>query len=250
MQLVLGWAKVFPLAAIVALLAGIPIATHGQPESPSPFLGNAYIDGELAPDGTLIEVLRRGTRVAATVVETRSDQTNYLLYVGNQAPGTVLTFRVAGLIAEEEAVWQQDRIRLQFDLHATTPETPSPTIIPAGGSMRTPIPNQAGPAGPAGPPGPAGPAGSMGPQGPQGETGPPGPAGPAGTAGPQGDRGLAGPQGPQGEQGETGPRGERGEQGPAGSGLGLGGLLGIVGLGIAVIAMALSIASYYYYVRW
>ena len=235
------WEKVFLLAAMAALLAGFPIAVHGQTDSPIPFLGNAYVDGELAPEGTLVEALYRGRRVAATVVETRSPESNYLLYVGRQPQGAVLTFRVAGFVAEKQAVWMQGQVRSQFDLHAITPETPSPTVAQTGGSGTLPIP---GPAGLTGPQGPQGDRGSPGPEGPQGPEGPAGPSGPAGAAGPEG------PQGPKGESGETGPQGEPGEQGPAGSGLRLADLLGIIGLGVAIITLGFCIYFYYYYVRW
>ena len=233
--------KVFLFAAMAVILAGLPATVHGQPDSPTPFLGNAYVDGELAPEGTLIEALYRGIRVAATVVETRSPDTNYLLYVGRQPQGAVLTFRVAGFIAEEQSIWRQTEIRSQFDLHATTPETPSPNIAQTEGSVQTPIP------GPAGLTGPQGPQGETGPQGERGEPGPAGAFGPEGPQGPEGEKGETGPQGPRGE---TGPQGERGEPGPGGSGLGLGGLLGIIGLGLAVVALGFSIFLYFYYVRW
>ena len=242
--------KVFLFAAMAVILAGLPATVHGQPDSPTPFLGNAYLDGELAPEGTLIEALYRGIRVAATVVETRSPDTNYLLYVGRQPQGAVLTFRVAGFIAEEQAIWRQTEIRSQFDLHATTPETSPPNIAQTDGSAQTPIPGPAGLTGPAGLAGPQGPQGETGPQGERGEPGPAGASGPGGPQGPQGPEGEKGETGPQGPQGETGLQGERGEIGPAGSGLGLGGLLGIIGLGLAVVALGFSIFLYFYYVRW
>ena len=241
MQQAHGWDKVFLFAAMAVLLAGLPTMVHGQPDSPTPFLGNAYLDGELATEGTLVEALYRGRRVAATVVETRSPEANYLLYVGRQPQGAVLTFRVAGFVAEEQAIWRQSEIRSQFDLHVTTPETSSPTIALTENSMPTTIP------------GPVGGVGAAGPQGPPGDRGLPGPLGPEGPPGPAGATGPEGPQGPQGEEGEkgeAGPQGERGERGPAGSGLGLAGLLGIIGLGVAVVALGLSIYLYYYYVRW
>ena len=250
MQQVYRWEKVFLLAAMAALLAGFPIAVHGQTDSPTPFLGNAYLDGELAPEGTLIEAVYRGIRVAATVVDTRSPESNYLLYVGKQPQGAVLTFRVAGFVAEEQAVWKQGEIRSQFDLHATTMETPSPNTAQTDGSVQTPIPGPAGLTGPQGPQGDKGERGETGAQGERGEPGPTGASGPEGPQGLEGEKGETGPQGPRGEKGETGPQGEPGEPGPAGSGLGLTGLLGIIGLGVAVIALGFSIFLYYYYVRW
>ena len=247
MQQAHRWEKVFLLAAMAALLAGFPIAVHGQTDSPTPYLGNAYLDGELAPEGTLIEALYRGIRVAATVVDTRSPESNYLLYVGKQPQGAVLTFRVAGFVAEEQAIWKQGEIRSQFDLHATTVEAPSPTLAQTGGPAPTPVP---GPAGLTGPQGQQGEKGDKGETGPQGERGEPGQAGASGPEGPQGPEGEKGETGPQGPKGEAGPQGERGEPGAAGSGLGLTGLLGIIGLGVAVIALGFSIFLYYYYVRW
>ena len=238
MQRAHGWEKVFLFAAMAVLLAGLPAMVHGQADSPSPFLGNAYVDGELAPEGTLVEAMYRERRVAATVVETRSPESNYLLYVGRQPRGAVLTFRVAGLVAEEQAVWRLGEIRAEFDLHVTTAEDPPPTIAQNEASVPVPVP------GPAGLTGPQGPPGDRGLSGPQGPEGPPGPAGAPGPEGPQG------PQGPQGERGETGPQGEQGVRGPAGSGLSLADLLGIIGLGVAIVTLGFSIYFYYYYVRW
>jgi len=78
---------------------------------------------------------------------------------------------------------------------------------------------------------------------------PPGPTGPAGPAGPTGPAGPAGPSGPAGSQGPAGPGGAQGPQGPAGA-TGSAGVVSLaeltpsyVGLGLGVVALALSIAA-------
>ena len=78
---------------------------------------------------------------------------------------------------------------------------------------------------------------------------PPGPPGPGGPTGPTGPAGPAGPSGPAGSQGPAGPGGAQGPQGPAGA-TGSAGVVSLaeltpsyVGLGLGVVALAVSIAA-------
>ena len=241
-----GLTRVLLVAAMIALLAGIPGAVLGQ-SSAARFVGNAYIDGEPAPDGTLVEALSSGNTVSATIVRSRSDKINYSLYVERPPRGTNLTFRVAGSHAEERAVWKEDSITFPFDLNAAS------TDVPAQGLIQGPSgpPGVAGPEGQRGPAGPAGAAGPAGPEGPEGPAGPAGPqglrgaTGPQGPAGSDGQEGLPGPQGEKGEAGIPGERGDGGPPGPAG-----GGLLAIIALAVAGVAVLLAFIAFYEAIRF
>ena len=242
-----GLTGVLVAAAMIALLAGIPALALGQPYSAARFLGNAYIDGQPAPDGILVEALSNGNTVSATIVRTRSDKINYSLYVDKPPQGINLTFRVAGFHAEQQAVWEQGSITFPFDLNAAS--TSAPAL--GGGSGPQGPPGVAGPSGQRGPAGPAGPAGSQGPQGAPGAPGPAGSDGQEGPTGPQGERGEPGPRGEQGEKGErgeTGLRGGQGDEGPAGPPGG--GLLAIIALAVAGVAVLLAFIAFYEAIRY
>ena len=247
-----GLTRVLLVAAMIALLGVIPGVALGQ-SSAARFVGNAYIDGELAPVGTLVEALSSGNTVSATIVRTRSDKINYSLYVERPHRGTNLTFRVAGFYAEQQAVWEQDSITFPFDLNAASTEVPEQGLIqgPQGPPGVAGPEGQRGPVGPGGATGPAGPAGPAGPEGPAGPAGPQGTQGtqgPAGPQGPAGSDGQEGPPGPQGEKGEAGLPGERGEGGPAGPAGG--GLLGIIALAVAGVAVLLAFIAFYEAIRY
>ena len=218
--------RVFLAVIIALLLASIPGILHAQADSYHQYSGNVYIDGELAPNGVVIEALSNGTILTSSIVRTRTKQINYFLQVKKPPHSAELRFRVGGYYAVQRAIWgQPGEVTFPFDLHAisTTDSTPvSPTALPeeAQPVPSTPV-QDAGPRGPEGPPGP------QGSQGPRGLTGVEGPAGQAGPQGP------VGAPGPQGERGETGPKGEQGDSG--------GMLLVIIALGVAGIALAVAV---------
>ena len=247
-----GLTRVLLVAAMIALLAGIPGVVLGQ-SSAARFVGNAYIDGELAPNGTLVEALSSGNTVSATIVRSRSDKINYSLYVERPPRGTNLTFRVAGSHAEQQAVWKEDSITFPFDLNVASTEVPAQGLTqgPPGPPGVAGPAGQRGPVGPEGAIGPAGPTGAAGQEGPEGPGGPAGPQGPPGATGaqgPAGSDGQEGPPGPQGEKGEAGLPGERGATGPAGPAGG--GLLAIIALAIAGVAVLLAFIAFYEAIRY
>ena len=240
-----GWHRLLLAVAAAALLSGIPGASHGQGHAPHLFSGNAYVDGELASDGTLVEALSSdGNTLAATIVSTRTPRTNYSLYV-ERPPSPLtrgLTFRVGGVPAmpERQAVWTAGELDYFFDLHADSTEVPTPaaTVAPRiAGEQEAQVV--------------AGPSGERGPEGPPGPTGLPGPEGLRGLTGAQGPEGPAGPQGPQGERGEAGPRGETGEAGAAAGGIFGGRLLSIIALALAGVALLVVVIAYFVDIpRW
>ena len=224
----------FPMAviAILAFSAFLLAAggVYAQGDIPQRFAGVAYIDGERAPDGALVEAVSGGKTLGSTTVAAASPDMNYMITVGKPDSGTEVRFRVGGHRVLETAAWEVGKISFPFALNAVS-VAPEPTAAPAP----TPAPQLIqGPQGPPGQPGiqgPQGPPGEPGIQGPQGEPGNQGPPGPAGADGPQGFQGERGSQGPQGQRGAAGadgapgPAGLDGQQGPQGD-PGLRGLAG------------------------
>ena len=254
------------LTIAALLLALLPAVLAAQPSDlPAKFAGNAYLDGRLAPEGTLVEAVWQGAVLRSATVEYISPVYNYIMNVAKPETGGTVHFRVGGQPAGQQAEWEVGTTTAPFDLHALT--TVSPTLAPVAAAPAPTIPPLviAGPVGPQGPQGPEGPRGATGyagPEGPPGPTGVPGQDGAPGSRGPKGDagerglegetgpQGLVGPQGPPGEAGATGeqglagpagPEGAQGPEGPAGpAGTGNSGILLLVTFFIAVGALLLA----------
>ena len=184
------------LAVGVVLLSSVPSTATGQSESSvARYGGNAYIDNELAPEGTLIEALSAGAVVAATTVSVLTPEVNYLLIVPPPSPVATLTFRVGGFAARETAIWEQGVDTFPFNITAISSAIPG-SVLTATPEPTLPFVTQSGTEGIVLM---QGPAGQQGPRGFAGERGPEGVPGPAGKAGAQG------PPGEKGPQGEVGP---------------------------------------------
>ena len=275
----------FPLRAVVlagisiALLSAIPSTTMGQTSTPTTrFWGNAFLDGRLAPEGSLIEIISDGSVVQATNARAYTADVNYILNVppGSLTEGATLTFRIAGHMAVGETTFDPGTDISPYNIMAISNATPTATLgpatVPAPRATPSPTPIIATPAaiprgtivpasgvegfvllqGPAGQQGAQGPAGVQGIQGPTGLTGERGPAGaegPAGEQGIQGPAGLTGERGPAGEEGPPGPQGEKGERGAAGPAGEAGGgqLLTIIALALSATAIVGLIAAVYIY---
>lgn len=210
--------KLLLFAAIVALAVAIPAVAYAQ-SLPHTFLGTAYIDDRVAPEGTTVQAYIDGRTVGppSTVLSNgRFFVTVPPAQSGPAHTGKTVTFRVRGLVARETSTWASAGDTRDFDLHVTTAtptSTPRPTPTRRVVTRSTPTPTPrvvVGPRGPEGPQGPQGPAGADGAAGPSGDPGP------QGLTGPQGSRGEIGAQGPPGETGPQGPEGPRGEPGPQG----------------------------------
>lgn len=256
---------------MLALVLSAAAALAQGDTPPHRFSGNAYLDGMLAPEGTLVEAVSGGEVLASVSVSVRNAQSNYQLDVPRPAGGGPVRFRVSGHPASEESGWVQGRITYPFDLRASSEPLATASPTSSGGQVTArPAVALQGPAGPQGPPGPvgeAGPRGMTGPAGPPGEPGAPGPPGLSGPVGEPGPRGLMGddgsvgprgpagieglpgakgdpgPAGPAGREGEQGPRGPEGLKGPAGrdgADGGCGGLLAWLALLVAVVALGLA----------
>ena len=191
----LALSAVVLVAVTVVLLSSVPSTATGQSDSSvARFWGNAYIDNELAPEGTLIEALSAGTVVASTTVRVLVPEVNYILNVPPPSPVATLTFRVGGYEAMETAVWEQGVDTFPFDITAISSAIPGSALTTTPGPTLTFV-TQSETEGIVVIQGPAGPQGVTGERGPEGA---PGPTGKAGVQGPQGEKG------PQGEIGPTG----------------------------------------------
>lgn len=212
----------------VVLLLSIPSTVTGQSDSSvARYGGNAYIDNELAPEGTLIEALSAGTVVAATTSSVLTPEVNYILIVPSPPSRvTTLTFRVGGHGARETAVWGQGVNIFPFNITAISSAIPGPALT-ATPEPTLPLLTQLGTEGTVLMQGPAGPRGFTGERGPEGA---PGPAGKAGAQGPPGEKGP---------QGEVGPTGQPASQ-----------LLIIIALAMSGTALGTIILAVFIYWYW
>ena len=93
---------------------------------PNSFAGNAFIDGQKARAGTLIEALSDGILAGSTIVKALSSHINYVLNVNRPSESLTLAFRVGGYPAKETATWQQGAITFPFPLNASSTAGPEP----------------------------------------------------------------------------------------------------------------------------
>ena len=107
------------LLALCLIAGGVTPAYAVDPPPPLPhsFMGTVSVDGNPAAEGTLVEAFLDDAKVAEIAVD---DQSRYDLVV--PGPGTTVTFRVGGVLANETATWQSGRID---DLDLTVEEPPS-----------------------------------------------------------------------------------------------------------------------------
>ena len=214
--------KFLAVLSALALLLTIPAVAYGQGTGipPHVFVGKAMVDGQSAPDGTMVTaMIGDAEKGSGTVMNGK-----YSLAV-KAGDGTEVSFMVGDAMVMEKGEWMMGGASM-MDLMA------------GDGMMMGP--GGAGEPGPAGPPGARGPAGPRGPEGAAGSAGSDGAAGPPGPAGPQGAAGAAGPAGAPGEPGQAGAAGATGPMGPAGSST-----LGIIALVISIVALAGAAGIWY-----
>ena len=244
----------------VSIVVSIPAIVSAQGEIPHTIFGTAYIDGTVAPDGTLVQAFIDGQEVDRTNTTARGI---FFLQI-DPAPaqaGKTISFRVRGMLAAESLSWVSRGDTRNFRLNASanptnTPRptntrrpvnTPrptaasAPTIIrgPQGPPGATGLPGATGIPGPTGLPGGTGIPGIQGPIGFPGDQGPPGPEGPRGDQGPQGYIGQTGPQGVAGPSGLGGPQGPVGPAGSSGNFL-----IAIIALVVALLALLVAIGRW------
>ena len=175
--------KILALAVAMVLLLAIPAAVLAQQVPPHLSLIDAWIDGEAAPDGTVITAIMEGKDdVTATITNGQA------VLVIEGAPGdtgATITFKIGDLTAAETDTWEQGG-----HADATLTIRASTTAIQPTEEPTEPPAMVAGPAGEQGP---------AGRRGAKGDTGDAGAAGPAGAAGSRGSAGADGPAGPAGD---------------------------------------------------
>ena len=221
------------VAILMSLLAALPTwpASAQSPNVPPAVLaGTAWVNGKLAPPGTLVVAMQGSSELARIVVEAEG-RFGPLLIESPPSSGAVY-FTVDGAQAGYELTWKSGFLKADVELRAPTSE--QPTATPAAVLVQ-------GPAGPQGVPGPAGAAGQAGPsgeRGPAGVQGPPGVTGPPGPPGAMGPTGPAGPQGPAGEEGRRGRSAESNDYGLYALGAaGVAALLALVALAVGITAL-------------
>ena len=117
------------LIAVVALLVSIPAIVSASSVPPHKFYGTAYIDGQPAPEGTLVVASISDERVGETMADATG---NYVLTTMGDSSyqGQVVTFRVNGQYARETAIWLQGA-RTELDLNASSAgDAGSPNVPP------------------------------------------------------------------------------------------------------------------------
>ncbi len=129
------------LAAALLALYGVAIGSPGtafaavssQEQQGHEFSGAAFIDGQPAPQGTVVAVLDSGTQIASVSVDASGQYSNL------QVPtaGIFVTFTVDGLAAAETATTQAGG-STTLDLNATRPQATPPTSTPVPAPTNTP----------------------------------------------------------------------------------------------------------------
>ena len=259
----LSRSKVLLAFVVMAIMVSIPAVVLAQGDLPHTILGPAYIDGTVAPNGTLVQAFIDGREVDRS--STNASGTFFLLIppsdTGTSHAGKTISFRVRGLLAAQSLTWASGGDTRNFTVSASasptnTPRptntrrpvnTPRPTAVSASTIIRGPqgppgatgIPGAAGIPGPTGLPGGTGIPGDRGPIGFPGDQGPQGPEGPRGEQGPQGYIGQTGPQGVAGPSGLSGPQGPAGPAGSSGNFL-----IAIIALVVALLALLVAIGRW------
>ena len=218
--------KFLAVLSALALLLTLPAVAYGQGTGipPHVFTGKAMVDGQTAPDGTMVTAMIGEDKKGSTTVMNGK----YALAV-KAGSGTEVSFMVGDAMAGT-GEWMMGGASM-MDLMAGE----GMTMIGGIGAAGPP-----GPAGARGPAGPRGPAGADGAAGSNGSDGAAGAAGPQGPAGPQGAAGPAGQAGAPGEPGQAGAVGATGPMGPAGSNT-----MGIIALVISIVALAGAAGIWY-----
>lgn len=224
--------------ATFSALAYSPASAQAPALPPMVLAGTAWLEGELAPAGAVIQAMQVNTELGRTMV--RAGGRFGPLRVSQPHGQGPVHFLVEGQRADVEKTWVSGFLQADLELRApsaaqpaaTATPRPAPTATARAAPTQRPAPTPA----PVAIAGPRGERGPVGPAGPQGETGPPGPAGSPGPAGP------AGSQGEEGPPGEEGPRGRKGESDGYGlytlAASGVAALLALAALVLSIVALS------------
>jgi len=123
------------LLAIFLIAGGLPAHADVEhpPAIPHEFTGTVSVDGGPVDEGTLVQAFVDDVEDASTAVD---DQSRYTLLV--PGPGTTVTFRVGGVLANETAVWESGKIDDDFLLTVGEPPPVLSIFSTGGGSVTEP----------------------------------------------------------------------------------------------------------------
>ena len=243
---------------VLALLASVPLTSVlAQAPRPAQFYGMVMVDGEEAPEGTMVTAMI-GEGEDEMKFETMTDAMGeYTLRIEGDFAGQDIMFMIGermgmaekmdadGMMMMEDSVMFMEGSSGMLNLSAgqappTRPTTGTGGVIgprgPAGADGEAGAP---GARGARGAQGPAGAAGADGSDGSNGAAGARGSAGAAGSNGSDGNDGAPGARGPAGSAGADGAAGADGQNGAAGAdgSDGGGGILAIIALIIAIVGV-------------
>ena len=244
---------------VLALLASVPLTSVlAQAPRPAQFFGMVMIDGEPAPEGTMVTFMIGEGEDEMKFVDDVDAMGEYALRVEGDFAGQDIMFMIGERMAMAEKMAEDGTMMMEnsvmfmeggsgtLNLSAgqarppTRPGTGTGGVVgprgPAGAAGADGADGSPGARGPQGPAGPAGPAGADGAPGADGARGPAGAAGAAGSDGSDGSPGARGPAGAAGAAGADGAPGADGQNGAAGADGG-GGVLAIVALIIAIVGV-------------
>jgi len=123
------------LLALFVIAGGLPVYADVErpPPIPHEFSGTVSIDGGPADQGTLVQAFVDDVEDKSTAVD---EQSSYFLLVSG--PGTTVTFRVGGVLANETAVWEEGGIDEGFHLTIGEPPPVLSVFSTGGGSVTEP----------------------------------------------------------------------------------------------------------------
>ena len=242
--------KILALLVGMILLFTLPAVVSAQVQFPHIFVGTVTLDGDAAPDGTVVSAWVEGVTDAAGTATTSGGSYSIVADPGEDSwAGLAVTFLVAGSPAAESTTFEHGGADV-LDLTATSGAViPEPTAAPAAVDLAaiaaevvSELKNDASFLRSVS--GSDGSDGVNGTDGDDGSDGGDGFAGPPGRKGADGADGSAGARGPSGGNGASGVRGTSGSDGAAGAsgapgaaGDDASSALGIVALILALIAL-------------
>jgi hypothetical protein len=130
------------LLAVCLVTSAMPAYADEPPEMPHEFYGTANLDGGPVQAGTLVEAFVDDIKQAETTVDGQSRYGYSPIFRVAGTAGATVTFRVGGVEADEDAVWESGKVQeLNLTIHGgTQPPVQYKLTISSttGGSVTTP----------------------------------------------------------------------------------------------------------------
>jgi len=109
--------KVFSIIIILFGMVMPALAVPGSP--PNTFYGSVILNGEPAPSGTTIEAFIDGISIDSVVVQSEGIYGHYSYLSVEGVSGSVISFKVNGIEADQTAVWMEFTGPQKLDLTAS-----------------------------------------------------------------------------------------------------------------------------------